>query len=83
MSEGRRLTVDLGLFVAQSLIFWTAGVKLYLCLHVALSISTALTKLAVFLACSLATVLLGEVYYRTVDLPSQWLARKTYDWLLL
>lgn len=74
---------DIGLFVMQCLIYWTARWNIYLYLRVSLNISNALTKLTVFITCLLATVLLSEIYYPTIDLPSQWLACKTCEWLLL
>ncbi|KAK4542403.1 hypothetical protein LTR36_006860 [Oleoguttula mirabilis] len=75
---GRR---SLSLFVAQSIVFWTAGIMLFLHLH-GHGASTAIANLAVFVTCSLATFLFGEVYYRAVDVPSQWIASQAYSWLL-
>lgn len=71
----------LGLFVAQSLIFWTAGIKLYLHLYVGKDTSSALANLAVFLVCTIATLICSEIYYCAVDLPSQWIAWTIYSWL--
>ncbi|KAK5126406.1 hypothetical protein LTR85_010642 [Meristemomyces frigidus] len=79
VSLGKR---SLSLFVAQSIVFWTAGIKLYLHLHLGHGTATATANLAVFVTCAVATLLFAEVYYRTVDLPSQWVARQAYAWLL-
>lgn len=67
--------------MAQSIVFWTAGIKLYLHLH-SRGTSTATANFAVFVTCTLTTLLFAEVYYRIVDLPSQWVAKEAYSWLL-
>ncbi|GAB7365588.1 hypothetical protein MBLNU230_g6659t1 [Neophaeotheca triangularis] len=72
---------SLSLFIAQSIIFWTAGIKMYL--HLSDSgTDKALANFAVFVVATVTTVVFGEVYYRVIDLPSQWLANKGYEWLL-
>lgn len=51
-------------------------------LHIERGTSPALANLAVLVTCSLATLLFGEMYYRIVDLPSQWIASRGYLWLM-
>lgn len=71
-----------GIFVAQSIILWSAGIKLFLHLHVELGTSPAVANLAVFVTGVIATAMFGEAYYRGVDLPSQWFASLAYVWLM-
>ncbi|WPH03548.1 Hypothetical protein R9X50_00642800 [Acrodontium crateriforme] len=71
---------SLSLFVAQSLVFWAGGIKLFL--HLTSSgADTATANAAVFFVCTAGTLIGGEIYYRTVDLPSQWVANWAYRWL--
>lgn len=78
--ELRLLTRIPGLFVAQSLVFWAGGIKLFLHLT-STGADTATANAAVFFVCTACTLVGGEIYYRTVDLPSQWVANWAYRWL--
>lgn len=71
-----------GIFVAQSIVFWSAAIKLYMHLHVQRDVSPPLAKLAVFVLGTIATGVGAEVFHRLVDFPSQWVARETFSWLL-
>lgn len=71
-----------GIFVAQSIIFWTVGIKLYMHLHVQRDVSPPLAKFAVFVIGTITTGVGAEVFYRAIDLPSQWIAKETNLWLL-
>lgn len=71
-----------GIFVAQSIIFWTVGIKLYIHLHEGRGVDSPLAKFAVFVVGIIATGVCAEVFYRLVDSPSQWLAKMTFTWLL-
>lgn len=71
-----------GIFVAQSIVFWSAGIKLYMHLYVQRDVSPPLAKLAVFVLGTIATGVGAEVFHRLVDFPSQWVARETFSWLL-
>jgi peptidoglycan/LPS O-acetylase OafA/YrhL len=75
------LTV-LGLFAAQSVVFWTIGIKMFVYLHQSRGISTPIANLAVFVTSTCATIAFAELNYRLVDKPSQWLAGSVYSWLL-
>jgi uncharacterized membrane protein len=71
-----------GLFVTQSVIFWTVGIKLFMHFHRHQGLSSPLAKLAVFVISTIATLVSGEVYFRFIDMPSQWLAQHLHLWLL-
>jgi peptidoglycan/LPS O-acetylase OafA/YrhL len=71
-----------GIFIAQSIIFWTVGIELYLRLHVNRGVSPPLAKLAVFVVGVITTAICAELVHRLVDLPSQRFARATFTWLM-
>lgn len=71
-----------GIFVAQSIVFWTAGIKLYMHLHVERDVAPPLAKLAVFVVGTITTGVGAEVFHRLIDLPSQRVAKETFSWLL-
>ena len=75
------LTYGIGIFAAQCIVFWTGGIKLWLVLNDK-GMSTAAANAVVLLICLLATVLFSELYYRMVDVPSKWLAKHAYLWLV-
>lgn len=68
-------------FVAQGIVFWTGGIKLWLALNNA-GVNTAGANTLVFIVGSLVIAVFSEMFYITIDLPSQWMARKTYLWLV-
>ncbi|KAF2766098.1 hypothetical protein EJ03DRAFT_354231 [Teratosphaeria nubilosa] len=70
------------LFFAQSIIFWSAGIKLWLYIHNKADFSTAAANVVVLAACVPAVLVLAELFYRLIDVPSQWLARRAYIWLI-
>lgn len=71
-----------GIFVAQSIVFWTAGVKLYMHLHAERDVAPPLAKLAVFVVGTITTGLGAELFHRLIDVPSQRVANETFSWLL-
>lgn len=76
------LTKVAGIFVAQGIIFWSAGIKLWLALFTKGDIGVAGANAVVFFTCTLAVVLFSELFYICIDLPSRWLAKHTYLWLV-
>ncbi|PPJ50464.1 hypothetical protein CBER1_06749 [Cercospora berteroae] len=70
------------IFVAQCIFFWTGGIKLWLLLHDERGFSTASANGVVFLVGFLAVSVFAELFFRLVDAPSIWLAKKTYTWLV-
>lgn len=43
--------------------------------------SVAVANLAVFITTFIAVAVLGDVFYRAIDAPSQWLATVGYHWI--
>ncbi|KAK4500360.1 hypothetical protein PRZ48_008549 [Zasmidium cellare] len=78
ISLGKR---SFSFFVAQSLVMWSAGIKLWTHIHVVNGTSVALANLAVFFTTLVTIVLFAEAFYRAVDVPSQWLATVGYHWV--
>lgn len=68
--------------MAQCIFFWTGGIKLWLVLHDERNLSTASANGVVFLVGLLAVTAFSELYFRLIDVPSVWLARRTYTWLV-
>ena len=71
----------LGIFIAQSIVFWTAGIKLWLVLSNKTDLGTASANVIVLTTCLLTTAIFSELYFHAIDLPSQRFARKVYIWL--
>ncbi|KAK4494960.1 hypothetical protein PRZ48_014316 [Zasmidium cellare] len=69
------------IFVSECIIFWTSGIKLWLVLS-GNGMSTAGANAIVFIVGLLAVATFAEIFYRCVDLPSRWLAKNTYFWLV-
>lgn len=72
---------NIGLFLTQSLVVWTIGIKVFLQLHSEGGAEKGLAIFTSFLASSAATVVFGEAFYRIIDLPSQQAAISVYAWL--
>jgi len=51
-------------------------------LHVARGVAPPPAKLAVFVVSTITTGVGAEVVYRLIDMPSQWVAKETFSWLL-
>ncbi|WPH01947.1 Hypothetical protein R9X50_00480100 [Acrodontium crateriforme] len=71
-----------GLFFAQSVVFWTLGIRLWLFLRVKRSYNVPESNVIVLLTCLPTICLCAELFHRVVDMPSRWLAARTYNWLL-
>ncbi len=69
------------MFVAQSIVVWTVGIKLFLYLHAEQGLSIAATNGVVFFVCLLAVAFFAEGYHRLVDLPTRWFAKAVFAWL--
>ncbi|KAF2717266.1 hypothetical protein K431DRAFT_334501 [Polychaeton citri CBS 116435] len=69
-------------FVAQSIVFWTISIKLWLLLHIEQQANTASANAAAFFVGLVATAVFAELYHRIIDMPSRWVAKNTYDWLI-
>lgn len=70
-----------GIFLIQSIIIYTAGIKLHLHLSTHQEISLEASRSICLTVCVAAVVLGAEVFYRLVDRPSKLLARVLFDWI--
>jgi hypothetical protein len=59
----------------------TAGVKTFLYLTEHHNISYSVSKLACFVLAVAETVFFGELYFRLIEGPTAWLARKAFAFL--
>ncbi|KAF2015709.1 hypothetical protein BU24DRAFT_450382 [Aaosphaeria arxii CBS 175.79] len=80
-----RVLVGLGkrsfsIFLAQPILLYTAGIKLYMHMH-ASGISHEMATFVCFIVCVPLVGLAAEVFYRVIDLPSIAAAKETWAWL--
>lgn len=74
---GRR---SFSVFLVQSIVIYTAGIKLWL--HINKSgTSDTLNTFAVFCTCAATVALASEVFYRAIDIPSVAFARLFWAWM--
>ncbi|KAH8654060.1 hypothetical protein BGZ60DRAFT_386647 [Tricladium varicosporioides] len=78
LALGRR---SLAFFLMQSTIIYTAGIKLYLHLRTSQGWSDGGAGTMCLFVCLLVTIPAVEIFYRIVDVPSQWLAKGAFDWI--
>lgn len=71
-----------GIFTAQSLLTWTAGIKLWLLLQERATMSNAAANAIVLLVILPAVIVSAEVFHRLIDRPSVRLASTVFTWLL-
>jgi len=75
------LECSLGWFLVQSIIIYTAGIKLFTQLSSKQGWSVEAANWTCLVVC-LATIVLGaEIFHRLVDCPSQALAHVVFDWI--
>ena len=58
-----------GVFLVQSIIVYTVGIKLWIHMDNA-GVASMVSTLASFFACASLVALASEIFYRVVDLPS-------------
>ncbi|TVY75922.1 hypothetical protein LSUE1_G005119 [Lachnellula suecica] len=75
---GRRA---LSWFILQSIIAYTAGIKLWLHLTGTKHWAVASANVVCLLVCLVVTIPSAEIFHRLIDRPSQWLARRAYQWI--
>jgi peptidoglycan/LPS O-acetylase OafA/YrhL len=76
-----RLLTDLplsGLFLVQSIIVYTLGIKVYQALHIANDIAAVAICFFVTIAASVGG---AEVFYRVIEVPSHVLSHVAFDWI--
>ena len=70
-----------GIFVAQSLVIYTLGLKLFIYVQVGLHMSAAASSGIVLLATIPSILLSAEIFHRMVDIPARWIGRAFFNWL--
>ncbi|KAL6717679.1 hypothetical protein ACLMJK_005594 [Lecanora helva] len=75
---GRR---SLSFFLAQSIIIYTIGIKLFMHLSIDRGVATVPTRIICLLVSAITTLLGGEVFYRLIDYPSNVFAKRMFDWI--
>ncbi|KAF1996062.1 hypothetical protein P154DRAFT_609607 [Amniculicola lignicola CBS 123094] len=80
-----RILVEMGrrsfsFFLMQSLITYTAGIKLYMQLH-STGANHKLWTFVCFIVCLPLTVVAAEIFYRFVDTPSIFVAKEAWAWM--
>jgi hypothetical protein len=70
-----------GWFLVQSILAYTAGIKLWLHLTEIQGMRIPTANFICLVLLLPATIVSGEVFYRLVDRPSQLLAREAYRWI--
>lgn len=70
---------SLAFFVAQSLLVYTIGLMLYVALR-SQDISSAGANAVVFIVIVPSILCFGEIFYRVVDKPAEWLGRGIFHW---
>ncbi|KAF2810384.1 uncharacterized protein BDZ99DRAFT_416727 [Mytilinidion resinicola] len=68
-------------FLMQSIIIYTAGIKMFAELHFAHSIAFSASTFLCLVVCIPLVALTTEVFYRLVDYPSTVLAHLVFDWI--
>ncbi|KAF2031724.1 hypothetical protein EK21DRAFT_62393 [Setomelanomma holmii] len=77
LAIGRR---SFSIFLVQSIMIYTAGIKLWLHLYRAGG-SDAVNSLVCFIVCAPLVAVASEVFYRIVDVPSVVFARCAWAWM--
>lgn len=70
-----------GLFLTQSIILYTIGIKIYTRLSQEDNISFPVAVTTCLVVCIPVVAISAEIFYRLVDYPSQVLARVVFDWI--
>ncbi|KAF2732264.1 hypothetical protein EJ04DRAFT_578516 [Polyplosphaeria fusca] len=78
MTLGKR---SFSVFLVQSIIIYSAGIKLYMHLN-GNGMNHEAAAFLCFLICAPLVALLSEAFYRAVDVPSKIIAHHTWAWML-
>jgi hypothetical protein len=70
-----------GVFLVQSIIIYTVGVKLWVFMEDA-EINSAVSSFASFAVCVSLVAIASEIFYHLVDLPSIAAARAFWMWMI-
>lgn len=77
----RLLTRRVAWFLVQSIILYSAGIKLFLHLHMAQRWAESSAVATCLLVCLLITVPVAEGFYRLIEIPSELFAKSAFDWI--
>jgi hypothetical protein len=72
---------DLGVFLVQAIVIYTAGIRLYLYIDASTRTEHALNTFACFCVCAPLVAIASEVFYRVIDVPSVVAARMFWGWM--
>mgnify|MGYP004498912591 CR=1 FL=1 len=70
-----------GVFLVQSIIVYTVGIKLWMFMDKA-GVSSAVSTLASFAVCASSVAVASEIFYRVIDLPSIAAAKAFWNWMI-
>jgi hypothetical protein len=70
-----------GAFLVQSIIMYTAGIKLWMRLDNA-GAAQPVSTLVCFIVCAPLVAVASEVFYRLIDVPSVVAAKAFWTWML-
>ena len=70
-----------GWFLVQSIILYTAGIKLFMYLNVNKGVPAVAVNVLCLVVCLPAVILSAEIFHRAVDFPSQQFAHIVFDWI--
>jgi hypothetical protein len=70
-----------GVFLVQSIIIYTVGIKLWMLMDGA-RVNSSISILASFVACASSVAVASEMFYRLVDLPSIAAAKTFWAWMI-
>ena len=76
-----RANIVAGVFLVQSIIIYTAGIKLWTLMDDA-RVNSSISTLASFVACASSVAVASEIFYRLVDLPSIAAAKIFWAWMI-
>jgi hypothetical protein len=76
-----RANVRAGVFLVQSIIIYTIGIKLWMFMNDS-GVNSEVCTLASFVVCASSVAVGSEIFYRLVDLPSIAAAKAFWTWMI-
>lgn len=74
-------TAHTGWFLVQSIVIYTAGIKLFMHLSIEKKLSIEASRVVCLIVCVTSVILGAELFHRLVDTPSRKLAYLVFDWI--
>ncbi len=75
------VAVCIGWFLLQSIVIYTAGIKLFMHLSIERNMSVEGSRLVCLLVCVAIVAFGAELFHRLVDCPSKAFAHIVFDWI--